>query len=173
MSSKCISSKQTVRTRQQGLQCDGCSRWQHQTCGTRITLSDYRAAVQTDASIDWRCETCMFESSLVPVAESTPVDFAADSVVESVINDSTDNNESTVYEPVTDPAALDESLIYDPPAAVEGNDFAVTYQILQDSTTKGRPKLVDSRGYCYNIKRRRPNATDWQCTIRRKVNIVT
>ena len=106
-------------------------------------------------------------------SEITPVDFAADSVIESVINDSTDNNESTVYEPVTDPAALDESSIYDPPAAVEGDDFAVTYQILQDSTTKGRPKLVDSRGYCYNIKRRRPNATDWQCTIRRKVNIVT
>ena len=106
----------------------------------------------------------MSELSLIPVAEITPVDFSADSV-----NDSTDD-ESTVYVPF---GTLDDSLICDPPAAVEGNDFSVTYQVLQDSTTKGRPKLVDRLGYCYNIKWRRPNATDWQCTIRRNVNIVT
>ena len=73
---------------------------------------------------------------------------------------------STIYEPLADPA-LDESSIIDPlPAAVENDSsFAVTFQILEDSTTKGRPKLVDNRGYCYNIKRRRANAIDWQCTV--------
>lgn len=180
MSSNCISCKKPVRARQQGLQCDGCLHWQHRTCETGISLSDYRTAVRTASSIDWRCVNCMSESSPIPVAESTPVDMdisANDSaVIESVINDSADH-ESTVYEPVADPAAFDESSIFDPPAQenAQGNDssFAVTFEILQNSTTKGRPKLVDSRGYCYNVKRRRPNATDWQCTIRRKVNIVT
>lgn len=47
---------------------------------------------------------------------------------------------------------------------------AVTFKLIPDATSKGRPKLVDSRGYSYNIRRRRPNAVDWQCTIRRKVN---
>ena len=34
---------------------------------------------------------------------------------------------------------------------------------------RGRPKLVDNRGYSYNIQRRRGENTDWQCTVRPKV----
>ena len=71
-------------------------------------------------------------------------------------------------------AVADESSILEPlPAPVENDSsFAVTFQILEDCTTKGKPKLIDSRGYCYNIKRRRANATDWQCTVRPEVAIV-
>ena len=89
-----------------------------------VALTYYRTAVQTGGSIVWRCATCMSESSAVPVAESTPVDFA----------EPVSDNESTVYEPVAAvPSALDESSIHDPPAALEGNDssFAVTFQLLQ------------------------------------------
>ena len=46
-------------------------------------------------------------------------------------------------------------------------------KIIEDSTSKGRPKLIDSRGYCYGVKRRRVNATDWICTRRPKVNIIS
>ena len=55
----------------------GCFRWQHRTCGTGISQGDYRYAIQTGASIDWRCVTCqsMSLSENTPVAESTPVDF--------------------------------------------------------------------------------------------------
>jgi len=79
---------------------------------------------------------------------------------------------SSLCQPLADPA-VDESSILEPlPAAVENDSsFAVTFQLLEDSTTKGRPKVIDSRGYCYNVKRRRANATDWQCTVRSKVTI--
>ena len=162
MSAECIACQNPVRARQQGLQCDGCFRWQHRTCGTVISQCDYRYAVQTGAFIDWRCVTClsMSLSESTPVAESTPVDFT-----ESM---------STLHEPLVDPAA-DESSILEPlPAPVENTNssFAVTFQILEDCTTKGKPKLIDSRGYCYNVKRRRGNATDWQCTVRPKVTFV-
>ena len=153
MSTECIACQNPVRVRQQGLQCNGCFRWQHRTCGTGISQCDYRFAVQTGASIDWRCVTCLSLSlsESTPIAESTPVDFT-----ESM---------SSLCQPLADPA-LDESSILEPlPAAVE-ND------VEEDATTKGRPKLIDNRGYCYNIKRRRANATDWQCTVRPKVTIV-
>ena len=160
MSVECIACQNPVRVRQQGLQCDGCFRWQHRTCGMGISQCDYRFAVQTDASIDWRCVTCLSLSlsESTPVAESTPVDFT-----ESM---------SSLCQPLADPA-VDESSILEPlPAAVENDSsFAVTFQLLEDSTTKGRPKVIDSRGYCYNVKRRRANATDWQCTVRSKVTI--
>ena len=62
----CISCQQLVRPRQEGLQCDGCLRWQHRTFNTGVSQSEYRDAVKTGASIDWRCVTCD-----VPQAEST------------------------------------------------------------------------------------------------------
>ena len=62
----CISCKQPVRPRQEGLQCDGCLRWQHRTCNTGVSQSEYRDAVKTGTSIDWSCLSCD-----VPQAEST------------------------------------------------------------------------------------------------------
>ena len=69
---------------------------------------------------------------------------------------------------------LDESSIADPPAAESPvhQSFAVTFEVINDCTTKGKPKLIDSRGYSYGIKRRRANATDWVCTRRPKVSLV-
>ncbi|XP_068717576.1 uncharacterized protein [Montipora capricornis] len=56
-----------VRPRQEGLQCDGCYRWQHRTCDTGISRAQYRAAVRSGEGIDWSCQVCMetpyFESS--------------------------------------------------------------------------------------------------------------
>ena len=51
------------------------------------------------------------------------------------------------------------------------NPLDISFQVINDCTNKGRPKLIDSRGFSYGIKRRRGNATDWVCTIRPKVNI--
>ena len=110
MSSKCISCQQSVRPRQEGLQCGGCLRWQHRKCGTGIGQSDYRNAVNNGASIDWHCLTCDLAEP-IPLAERTPVNFG--------------DFESTVYDPpsasdlpadpVEDPV-LDESSIAEPSA---------------------------------------------------------
>ena len=54
----CISCQQSVRPRQEDLQCDGDLRWQHRTCNTGVSQSKYRDTVKTGASIDWRCLTC-------------------------------------------------------------------------------------------------------------------
>ena len=77
MSAECIACQNPVRARPQGLQCDDCLSWQHRTCATGISRHDYCFAVQTGASIDWHCVTClsMSLSESMPVAESTPVDF--------------------------------------------------------------------------------------------------
>ena len=98
----------------------------------------------------------MLLSESMPVTEDTPVDFT-----ESI---------STLYEPLANPA-VDESSILDPlPTSVEN---AVTFQIIKYSMTEGRPKLINSRGYCFNIKHSRANAIDWQYTFRPKVTIFT
>ena len=54
----CIVCDQIVRPRQEALLCDGCERWQHRTCQTGISQLDYREAVPSGKSIDWRCVEC-------------------------------------------------------------------------------------------------------------------
>ena len=53
---------------------------------------------------------------------------------------------------------------------IEEQPPSITFQIVEGSSVRGQNKLFDSRGYSYCIKRRRPNATDWQCSIRGKLN---
>ena len=65
-----------VRPRQEGLQCEGCFRWQHRTCGTGISRAQYRAAVQSGEGIDWSCQVCME----TPCFESTRMDEDMDFV---------------------------------------------------------------------------------------------
>ena len=73
---QCIRCKETVRERQQALQCDCCERWQHRTCGTGVSQKHYREAVRGDRELEWRCEDCLNLSVgfLLPVAESTRTD---------------------------------------------------------------------------------------------------
>ena len=46
MEDLCIVCNTSVRARQHGVQCDSCKMWQHRTCGTGISLGEYRAAVR-------------------------------------------------------------------------------------------------------------------------------
>ena len=73
MDAVCIACGKTVRPRQEALQCDGCNLWQHRTCGTGISRSDYRQAVKS-GFIDWSCDRCATNPT-EPEAESTRLSF--------------------------------------------------------------------------------------------------
>ena len=88
----CISCQQSVRPRQEGLQCDGCLHWQHCTCNTDVSQSEYRDAVKTGASIDWRCLTCD-----IPQAESTALSEISVSADPDVHFDSEQNSDQGNY----------------------------------------------------------------------------
>ena len=73
----------------------------------------------------------------------------------------------------SEPPAFDESSPMEPSATdSRPASFEIEIEIVDDSTKRGRDKLVDSRGYTYNVKRRRGENTDWQCTVRPKVPTV-
>lgn len=60
----CIQCSHPVRPRQEGLECDVCSRWQHRTCNTGITQREYRAAVREGHNIAWSCQPCTNNNNL-------------------------------------------------------------------------------------------------------------
>ena len=66
--------------------------------------------------------------------------------------------------------STEESSLQDPTPAEQSSSFAVTYEIVTQSSKRGRPKLIDNWGYCYSIQRQRGVVIDWQCSVRPKVN---
>ena len=166
ISTKCISCKQPVRARQEGLQCDGCLRWQHRKCSTGVYQSDYHDTVKNVTSIDWRCSTCDFVEPF-PLAESTPVNF------ESTVCDSPSAqsvhiaSDLPAADPVEDPAR-DESSIFELPSMpdtvpmeISLEDSAVgpdlppeapvekTYHLVLEGTIQGKTRLVTNIGYAF------------------------
>ena len=66
----------------------------------------------------------------------------------------------------------EESSIADPSIRLPEEDGVateITYCLIENGTKHRGVKLVDSEGYAYNVKRKRVSATDWQCTVRPKL----
>ena len=92
----CIKCGKVVRARQHGILCEDCSRWQHRTCQTGISISDYRKAVSGKLEINWKCQDCSVQSinqsrvsisHLIPDAESTRLSVPAESILRDAFSD--------------------------------------------------------------------------------------
>ena len=113
------------------------------------------------------------------MAESTRITESETDILESeefnppLPSSDSDLTESTVYEPPAQPA-LDESTIDDPtPNPVEAETEPLTFQFLEGGSKRGKRKLIDNRGYSYNVKRQCVNATDWQCMVQPMVRSIS
>ena len=103
MADNCIHCQHPVRAKQQGIQCDGCLKWNHRTCNTGISQQQYRAAVRAGAEILWFCPPCRPD----PVAESSRVSGEFD-----IFDQSNYILESEEFNPPRE--SFDQSMIYDP-----------------------------------------------------------
>ncbi|XP_071172175.1 uncharacterized protein [Mytilus edulis] len=55
----CIWCHSVVRPRQEAIECDVCSKWQHRKCGNiGITRAAYRQMVKDRQVINWTCSEC-------------------------------------------------------------------------------------------------------------------
>jgi len=116
-------------------------------------------------------------TDILESSEFNPRAYHSDSLQSTIYDPPTQSTTDTAedkpsHQPILDPAR-DESSIGEPAPETSTVPFAVTFNIIEDSTSKGKPKLIDNRGYSYGIKRRRVNATDWVCTRRPKVNAIS
>ena len=137
-------------------------------------------------AIDWVCTLCSAEATFVPDLESTridepdlsleflPPDHPMPSIESSFQDPATSELSSSAHEPYLTPdhpMPSIESSLEDPAVHELSTSCAErTYQIIEQSTKRGRQKLIDSMGYTYNVQRRRGAVTDWQCTVRPQVN---
>ena len=108
----------------------------------------------------------------LPDAESTRVDDAFQVEPDPSLPDVESNRIENMSHAEPDPwlPNTEESSLHDPTPAEQSSSFVVTYEIVMQSSKRGRPKLIDNQGYCYSIQRQRGIVTDWQCSVRPKVN---
>ena len=271
----CLYCEDTIRPRQQAVTCIDCARWQHRTCRTGISFTDYRNAKKTEQQIQWHCEAC--SQRLVPNHESTRLSFERyqpntssattkstistfeivssapnivmnlmnavemdtrddeianqhssntqnDTTIQSlnemgsVMDTSIDNDASnkasdiseeswgqapssadhlnatyildrTPFATETLPTSeadenisyaiheeLDESTIVDaqPQDLSDDDDLTappVTFQIVDNISQRGKPKLTDSNGYTYVLKYKGKRVTSWRCSVHSRNNM--
>ncbi len=184
----CIACERPVTNRQQGLECDGCQRWQHRTCGTGITQAEYRAAARAGREIDWRCATCpqipvleiqvLPEDGLVQIPVQIPalpaLPEALPQLLPELPQEPARPRVSLYVGDLTDfavPQQLPEPELENPaprPRPVVPVDGPVTYTVVPASTTMGNDSLLDSLGYRYTVKvDKRRAAVTWRCFSRR------
>lgn len=74
-------------------------------------------------------------------------------------------------DPVPLPTVLEEESLAEPTIhSVDPVPEQLTYRIIDDGTIHRKKKLIDSRGFTYNVKERGKETTYWQCTVRPKGN---
>ena len=66
--------------------------------------------------------------------------------------------------------ALEESSLEEPvPMEADPSpDLSLNFTVVEEGTKRRKLKLIDSRGYTYNVKEKGKSATYWQCTNRPK-----
>ena len=71
MSDLCIKCNLVVTSRQEALLCDGCSKWNHRTCGTGVTRDTY-CTWKKMKEFEWRYSECSPDiTNLQPIFESS------------------------------------------------------------------------------------------------------
>ena len=67
------------------------------------------------------------------------------------------------------PTVLEEESLAEPTIlSVDPAPEQLTYQIIDEGTIHRKKKLIDSRGFTYNVKEGGKETTYWQCTVRPK-----
>ena len=88
----CITCGSEVRPRQQALLCIGCNRWQHRTCGTGLTQTEYRQAIKTQTDVNWECSDCS-----TPTTQTTTFTSTSASTTQTTTSTSASTTQTTTY----------------------------------------------------------------------------
>lgn len=81
-----------VRAKQHASCCDGCNRWQHRLCETKISRSLYMATMRGEGIVTWHCRDCTAPSFVgdhssisIPEMESTRLEVKKFEIIRKLI----------------------------------------------------------------------------------------
>ena len=190
----CILCRKIVRPRQEAIQCEKCSFWQHRICNTGIDRNSYRQAVKGLLELQWTCdkEPTEMDISFIPDHESTNIDINVAPICNTTYTvmpsaDAIDQDSHLrpdevpeVYSHTDDislpsfevPEPMQEESLTDPDPAEVSNLSAsdtLLYEVITDGSQRAKDKLLHRDGFAFVVTRRQTNVTYWRCSVRSKV----
>ena len=133
--SNCITCHLVIDEHQRAVTCDRCTRWNHVTCGTGISIERY-ARMLEGVVIQWVCLPCIVIQSGRSAQDMGDFTITEDTREPRVSN--------TIRQHIEEP--------------VRG------YHFYSGSSRKGTRMLVDARGYIYSKKYdNKTHTTHWRC----------
>ncbi|KAK3719185.1 hypothetical protein QZH41_020418 [Actinostola sp. cb2023] len=90
-----------------------------------------------------------------------------------VDSDDDEENDLSLQQPIDIPVELCEVSLEDESPKELPSDtrsFEINFELIDDSSKRGKQKLIDNSGFSYNIKYKGKKSTEWQCTKRPKLN---
>lgn len=164
-SSVCLFCDKKCSGRQQSLKCTSCQRTQHRTCGnTGVTQDQYRAAVRVGQVVQWQCVDCM--SSHVTNQLATVSISAGTKNPAQLPPTNTNRYAGLDLRRQEFPVARKEKRAPNLIIVSEDVEPEPDYQVIEEGTKRGRPLLVDAKGYTYTQYRTSKSTLSWRCTIR-------
>ncbi|XP_060587491.1 uncharacterized protein LOC132743001 [Ruditapes philippinarum] len=191
----CVHCDRGVYSNHRAVECDSCHRWQHLLCGnTGISVKDYRKAVHDGSDLPFTCIQCspdvdehirtpdkstnnaerneqLSVSLEIPVVNNTSSDIYDIEYSRSETMDYSSDSDYDVTRNIRD-MAMDppETTFTDAETVQEVPvNSPIEYEIVNNGSLGGKPKLVSSEGYSFVKKRTFSNGTiDWRCSVRHK-----
>ncbi|KAL5010187.1 hypothetical protein ScPMuIL_012492 [Solemya velum] len=153
----CIVCNKEVRPRQHVLTCDICYHCQHRTCGTRISIEDYRNAVSSGGDLHFVCGPCLHQKLNATATEEfmeMESSFDPPDGADISDDDALDASFDLSHRLKEDRAeTVDTSIDVEPelPSFILP-DEPITFTVFETGSKRGGRLLVSSDGFSYGVK---------------------
>ncbi|XP_069189921.1 uncharacterized protein [Procambarus clarkii] len=163
----CSGCRKEVRSSDHAMLCAICQQWMHRQCGSGVSSEKYqrfRESKLKETNFLWCCPDCSTITLYEDDNTSREINLAEE--VTSKYDAS-----FTVDLPIENAAVVQDTSIRDEliPSTLS-QDVPLTWEIIPTGTRRGKPRLHNSHGYTYTIRKETDFATYWWCSIRQKSN---
>ena len=179
MDFSCIICELDISNSDIAIDCDECHRWNHLSCGTGISLLEYREMMNGNLNLGWKCRNCN-------IINSRPSSFFGEI---NQVGDINENNHEPSIQPVNN-IDIDEVTLIEGGNQNNGvsinlkylfilylfhtNEFMSYFMYIYSELIYyyfyiHQDMLTDKYGYSYTIKKdSRRTAINWMCSKRCK-----
>ncbi|KAJ8312166.1 hypothetical protein KUTeg_009539 [Tegillarca granosa] len=167
MAGLCIVCNLHLRQRQEILCCISCLGKQHRRCNSGISREEYRR-MRSQGQVVFQCVECIEATvpySEVPTTSELPSCLLPDAESTRIVEESI----NIPIVPHADPHHPEEESLNDEtlPQELSTREAVVTFQVTENTSQRGKRKLVSSDGFSYVVKKENKSGSIlWRCSVR-------
>ncbi|KAJ8317057.1 LOW QUALITY PROTEIN: hypothetical protein KUTeg_004961 [Tegillarca granosa] len=164
MADLCIVCNLHLRQRQEILCCISCLGKQHRRWNSGISREEYRR-MRSQGQVVFQCVECIEATSEVPTTSELPSRLLQDAESTRIVEESI----NIPIVPHAEPHHPEEESLNDEtlPQELSTREAVVTFQVTENTSQRGKRKLVSSDGFSYVVKKENKSGSIlWRCSVR-------